>query len=693
MDDLHPLLFELGMEELPPKALLSLRDALRDDCLRRLREAGIAPTGVTAFATPRRLALLLDGIPARQPDQVQERRGPAVAAAFDASGAPSKAALGFARSCGVAVEDLGRENTDKGEYLVHREARPGAALEQLLPEVFAASLAALPTPKRMRWGSGDAEFVRPVHWLVVLHGDRLVEMELLGLRSGRITRGHRFHCPQALELAHARDYAEVLERDGMVQASFENRRESIRGQIEAEAAGAGGRALIDADLLDEVTALVEWPVALTGSFDARFLDVPQEALISTMQDNQKYFPLVDAAGHMLPRFIVISNIRSRYPEAVRSGNERVLRPRFADAEFFWEQDRRETLASREPWLATVVFERRLGTLADKSRRLARLMDELAAPMGLDPGLARRAALLAKCDLGTRMVFEFPELQGTMGRYYALHDREPEPLAQALEQHYWPRQAGAALPEGTLAQALALADRLDTLVGIFAIGKEPSGAKDPFALRRAALGLLRILVERELPLELTPLLDAAAATVAEQVSDAATAVPRVRSYILERLRGYLLEQGMAPEVFEAVAAVDPDAPLDFVRRARAVTRFRERPEAEALAAANKRIQNLLRKAEQEGRGEVDEALLQSPAEQLLLEALRGIEPRVAAAVEHGDYVRAMEDLAGLRAPVDAFFDDVMVMAEDPALRANRLALLARLARRFDSVADISRLATG
>ena len=693
MDDLHPLLFELGMEELPPKALLSLRDALRDDCLRRLGEAGIEPSGVTAFATPRRLALLLEGIPARQPDQVQERRGPAVTAAFDATGAPTRAAQGFARSCGVEVEDLERDNTDKGEYLVHREARKGAALEQLLPEILVASLAALPTPKRMRWGAGEVEFVRPVHWLLVLHGERLIEMELLGLHSGRSTRGHRFHCPKELQLAHAHDYADVLQRDGVVQPSFEDRRESIRGQIEAEAEAAGGRALVDAGLLDEVTALVEWPVALTGSFDARFLDVPQEALISTMQDNQKYFPLVDDAGRMLPRFIVISNIHSRQPEAVRSGNERVLRPRFADAEFFWEQDRRETLASREPWLATVVFERRLGTLADKSRRLARLMDELAKPMGLDPEMARRAALLAKCDLGSRMVFEFPELQGTMGRYYALHDGEPEPLAQALEQHYWPRQAGAALPEGPLAQALALADRLDTLVGIFAIGKDPSGAKDPFALRRAALGLLRILVEGALPLALTPLLNAAAATVAERVPEATAAVPRVRAYILERLRGYLLDQGMAPEVFEAVAAVDPDAPLDFVRRARAVKQFRERPEAEALAGANKRIQNLLRKAEQDRHGEVDAQLLQAPAEQLLLEALRGIEPQVAAAVERGDYMAAMEDLAGLRAPVDAFFDDVMVMVEDPALRANRLALLARLARRFDSVADISRLATG
>ncbi len=693
MDDLQALLIELGMEELPPKALPALRDALSAECVRRLDEAGIRPGAVSAYATPRRLALLLDGIPARQPDQVQERRGPAVSAAFDASGAPTRAAEGFARSCGVAVEDLARERTDKGEYLLHRETRPGATLEQLLPEILAASLAALPTPKRMRWGSGEAEFVRPVHWLVALHGERVVDIEVLGLRSGRATQGHRFHCTQALELADARDYVQVLEQQGTVMPSFEARRDSIRGQIEAEAEAAGGRALIDTDLLDEVTALVEWPVALTGGFDARFLDVPQEALISTMQDNQKYFPLVDDAGRMLPRFIVISNIRSRYPEAVRSGNERVLRPRFADAEFFWEQDRRDSLASREPWLATVVFERRLGTLADKSTRLASLMEALATPLGLDPALARRAALLAKCDLGTRMVFEFPELQGTMGRYYALHDGEPEALAAALEQHYWPRQAGAALPEGPLAQALALADRLDTLVGIFAIGKEPSGTKDPFALRRAALGLLRILVERELPLALTPLLETAASGLAERVSDAAGAVPRVRAYILERLRGYLLDQGMAPEVFEAVAAIGPDVPLDFVQRARAVQQFRERPEAESLAAANKRIQNLLRKAEEPVGDRIDEGLLQAPAEQLLLEALQTLEPRVVAAVKNADYVGAMEDLASLRAPVDAFFTDVMVMVDDPALRGNRLALLRRMAERFDSVADISRLATG
>ncbi|AHE97127.1 glycine--tRNA ligase subunit beta [Thioalkalivibrio paradoxus] len=693
MEDLHPLLFELGMEELPPKALPALRDALRDECLRRLRDAGITPAAVTAFATPRRLALLLDGIPARQPDQVQERRGPAVSAAFGPDGTPTRAAEGFARSCGVEVEALARENSDKGEYLVHRQTLPGAPLEELLPGILSASLAALPTPKRMRWGSGDAEFVRPVHWLVVLHGDRLVEIELLGLHSGRRTRGHRFHCSHELELGHARDYSRVLEQEGMVVASFEQRRSAIEAQIRAEADAAGGQALIDPALLDEVAALVEWPVALTGSFDPRFLNVPQEALISTMQDNQKYFPLVDASGTMLPRFVVISNIRSRYPEAVRSGNERVLRPRFADAEFFWEQDRRETLESRQPWLETVVFERRLGTLADKVRRVALLMEELTGPMGLDPALARRAALLSKCDLGTRMVFEFPELQGTMGRYYAQHDGEPDALAQALEQHYWPRQAGAELPEGPLAQALALADRLDTLVGIFAIGKEPTGARDPFALRRAALGLLRILIEREQPLALTPLLQAAASSLSDRVAQAPDAVPRVRAYIFDRLRGYLLEQGMAAEVFEAVAALEPDVPLDFVHRARAVQQFRSRPESEALAAANKRTHNLLRKAGDEGTGGVDETLLQTPAEQLLLEALRAVEPRVAAAVGNRDYVAAMSELAGLRAPVDAFFTDVLVMVDDPPLRANRLALLRQLSARFDSVADISRLATG
>ena len=688
-----PLLFELGLEELPPKALPSLRDALLAETLRGLREAGLEPTSNVAYATPRRLALRFDGIPKRQPEQVISRRGPALSAAFDADGNPTRAAEGFARSCGVSVADLGREESGKGIYLSFHEQRPGAALEELLPTILNAALAALPTPKRMRWGSGTVEFVRPAHWLLVLHGDRVVELELLGLRSGRVTYGHRFHHPAAIEVPDADAWLPSLRGSGRVEPDFNQRRAHIEAQIQSEAATAQGRALVDPGLLDEVTALVEWPVALTGSFPSRFLEVPQEALISTMQDNQKYFPLVDSEGRMLPRFIVISNIESSRPESVRSGNERVLRPRFADAEFFWQQDRKESLASRQPWLATVVFEQTLGTLADKAHRLARLMAVLAPQLGLAAEPAQRAAALCKCDLGTRMVFEFPELQGTMGRYYALHDGEERDLALALEQHYWPRQAGAPLPEGDLGAALALADRIDTLVGIFAIGKEPTGARDPFALRRAALGVLRILIEQQRPLALTPLLEAAATALEAKVPTAPTTVPKVHAYIQDRLRGYLAEQGMAPEVFEAVAAVNPDAPLDFARRAHAVLAFRARPEAESLAAANKRIQNILRKSGAEAADAVVPDLLIAPAEQLLLQALETVEPAVSQAVQHAEYAQALTLLAGLRAPVDAFFTDVLVMADDPAVRSNRLALLRRLAARFEAVADISRLATG
>jgi glycyl-tRNA synthetase beta chain len=693
MPEQPTLLFEIGMEELPPKALPKLRDALCAGCIQGLRDAQMEPERAQAFATPRRLALLLEGVPERQPDRIEERRGPAVTAAFDALGHPTRAAEGFARSCGVTVAELGREHTDRGEYLVYRESKSGQNLETVLQGVLTNALAALPAPKRMRWGDGDVEFIRPVHWLVALYGDQVLNIELLGLRSGRETFGHRFHHPEAIVLNHAGEYVEKLASSGMVQVDFELRRRNIREQIEHEAERASSRALIDPDLLDEVTSLVEWPVVLTGSFDPRFLDVPQEALISTMQDNQKYFPLVDAAGKLLSRFIVVSNIRSLSPDAVRDGNERVLRPRFADAEFFWQQDRQQPLASREPWLATVVFEQRLGTLGDKARRLTRLMRYLAAAMNLDPELAERAARLAKCDLGTRMVFEFTELQGTMGRYYAQQDGESEVLAAALEQHYWPRQAGAELPESPLAQALALADRLDTLVGIFAIGKEPSGTRDPFALRRAALGILRILIEREIPLALTPLLIEAAEALRERVSEAPGVVPRVREYILERLRGYLLEQGMPPEVFEAVAALEIDPPLDFVTRARAVQYFRSLPEAEALAAANKRIGNLLRRSDEIAGKPVATELLQQPAEQVLLAALEEVEPEIEAALARGDYIDCLNRLARLRGPVDDFFDDVMVMAEDPALRDNRLALLHRLAMRMRSVADLGRLATG
>jgi len=714
MDDSLPLLCEIGLEELPPKALNALSDAFTTGIVQRLQDIGLPVARATSYASPRRLAVLLENLPAQSPDTWLERRGPAVSSAFDATGAPTRAALGFARSCGVEFTDLAHAHGERGEYLVFRERRPGQPLETLLPSLLSATLAALPAPKRMRWGSGTVEFVRPVHWLVLLHGERVVDCEIMGLRSGRWTRGHRFLAPQALAIAHAQDYAHVLETEGMVQPDATRRRAVIETQILQSAAQAGGRALIDPALLEEVTALVEWPVALTGSFEARFLEVPQEALISTMQDHQKYFPLVDAAGRLLPRFVVISNLLSRRPDTVRDGNERVLRPRFADAEFFWNQDRQQPLAQREAGLAQVVFERRLGSLADKARRLEQLMDYLAPLFPLEVGPAHRAARLAKCDLLTRMVFEFPELQGTMGRYYALHDGEDPAVATALEQHYWPRQAGAALPGSALAQALALADRIDTLVGIFAIGKEPTGARDPFALRRAALGVLRILIERQRPLALRPLLQASSETLREKVPDVATALPRLRTYLLERLRGYLLEQGIAAEVFEAVAALDPDEPLDFVARAHAVQAFRARPEAASLAAANKRIGNLLRKADTTVLPPPPEAtpaatipgladnadphplqpgLLIEPAERQLYQALLDCEPRVAQAMKSRDYVQALTALAALRAPVDAFFSDVLVMTPDPVLREHRLRLLARLAERLSTVADIGRLATG
>lgn len=688
-----PLLFEIGMEELPPKALPKLRDALQSACVSGLQRYGMEPTSCAAFASPRRLALLMTGIPERQPDTHQERRGPAVSAAFDANGAPTPAAAGFARSCGVPLTALEREPTDRGEYLVFRETRPGQDLEVVLQDILSDALNSLPAPKRMRWGDGQEEFIRPAHWIVALYGKRVLHLELLGLRSGRETRGHRFHHPGPITLQRADEYVETLHSTGKVWVDFAARRDTIATQIQQQAEKAGGHAMVDPDLLDEVTALVEWPVALTGTFEPRFLEVPQEALISTMQDNQKYFPLVDAEGHLLPQFIIISNLQSNHPATVRDGNERVLRPRFADAEFFWQQDRKHTLESREPWLSTVVFEQKLGTLADKSARMVRLMQKLSDLMDIPSDLAERAARLAKCDLGTRMVFEFPELQGTMGRHYALQDGESSVLAHALEQHYWPRQAGAGLPESSLGQALALADRLDTLLGIFAIGKEPTGTRDPFALRRAALGIVRILIEPELPLALTPLLTEAANGIEGRVPGALHSIPKVREYILERLRGYLLDQGTPAEVFEAVAALDIDVPLDFARRARAVQHFQHQPAASALAAANKRIGNILRRVDLAPATAIQRQYLQEPAEQHLLSALEQIEPSLQTALAQTDYVSCLDQLARLRDPVDHFFEEVMVMTDDAQLRSNRLALLHRLADHLRSVADLGRLATG
>lgn len=695
-DETRDLLIEIGTEELPPKALLRLSRAFSDGVRKGLIQADLAFGEVHDYAAPRRLAVWIEAVAATQADREQIRRGPALAAAFDDEGNPTPGAQGFARSCGVGVEQLEKLETDKGAWLVHRVMERGRGTAELVPDIVDRALGQLPIPKRMRWGAGTAEFVRPVHWIVLLFGDEVIDAEILGVRSGRETRGHRFHHPAPIYIGEPAAYAPLLQTEGRVLADFAERREAIRGQVIEAGVAAGGRALIDEDLLDEVTALVEWPVAVVGDFETRFLEVPSEALISTMQDNQKYFPVVDAQGRLLPHFITISNIVSRDPAQVKAGNERVVRPRLTDAAFFWNQDRRQRLEARIDRLGTMVFQSRLGTLLDKQKRVARLAAHIAAALGADPRLAERAAMLAKCDLLTQMVFEFPELQGVMGRYYARHDGEPDEVAQAIDEQYRPRFAGDALPETATGQALAIADRLDTLVGIFAIGQPPTGDKDPFALRRAALGVLRILIERKLDLDLVELLGEAgkeiSATLKLNRENIEKVIADVFIFMMERLRAYYTDIGISPDVFEAVvqAPKPPTRPLDFHARLHAVTEFRALPEAESLAAANKRIGNILRKTEEAIPAAVAAERLVDAAERDLAKGLDELRGEVESAFDRGDYTTGLRRLAALREPVDRFFDNVMVMAEDAALRANRLALLQQLQSLFLRAADLSRL---
>jgi len=689
MADARNLLVEIGTEELPPKALWRLAEAFRDGLVAGFATAGLEHAEVTPYATPRRLAVHVSALATAQPDRVNERRGPALSAAFDASGAPTRAALGFARSCAMEVAALEQLQTDKGTWLVARTRVTGRSTAELLPGLVDTALANLPIPKRMRWGSRDEEFVRPVHWVVLLLGDEIVDGPILGLATGRETRGHRFHGPARLLLADADAYLATLRDSGHVIADFSARRELIREQVETLAVDLGVQACIDDALLDEVTALVEWPVALSGTFDPRFLAVPSEALVSTMQGNQKYFPVVAADGKLQPHFIAVSNIESRRPETVRRGNERVIRPRFADAEFFWNQDRKQALTDLETKLSSVVFQEKLGSLRDRSERIARLAESLSGDD--DRATAQLAGRLCKCDLLTDMVGEFPELQGTMGRYYALHDGHPEAVAIAIEEHYRPRFAGDQLPASPAGRAVAVADKLDTLVGIFGIGQRPTGDRDPFALRRAALGVLRILIEGGLDLDLVTALEQACRGYAGRLSETDTA-GQVYQFLLDRLRGYYADAGIAPDLFDSVAILRPARPRDFDQRLRAVSAFLELPEAASLAAANKRIRNILRQADPAPDGSVDASLLIEPAErdlhQALVEHRAAIEPDLA----NGDYTASLTTLAGLRGAVDRFFDDVMVMAEERSLRDNRLALLNQLSDLFLQVADLSRLQT-
>ena len=680
------LLVEIGTEELPPKALPTLSAAFTDGISQGLQAAGLTPAEVIAYAAPRRLAVWVKEVAAQQADQTIEKRGPAIKGAFDAEGKPTKAAEAFAASCGVNVADLGTLETDKGAWLVFRQTQAGQATPELLPAIVEKALAGLPIPKRMRWGAGAAEFVRPVHWIVMLADNAVVDAEILGIKTGRESRGHRFHAPDAITLNSPSDYAIQLGSASVV-AKFEARRDMIKHKVEQLAKRLGGQAVMPEGLLDEVTALVEWPVPVAGKFEERFLDVPQEALISTMQDNQKYFALVDANGKLMSHFITVANIESRDEIQVAQGNERVIRPRFSDAEFFWTQDKKQPLASRAEQLKSMVFQQKLGTLYDKSQRVAQLAASIAQALNADQALATRAAELGKCDLVTHMVFEFTELQGIMGRYYALHDGEPAEVAQALDEQYMPRFAGDALPSTTTGTILALAERLDTLTGIFGIGQKPTGAKDPFGLRRAALGVLRLLIEKQLPLDLAVLLDKAADGLSAQLASK-PATNETLDYVLERLKGYYQEQGINGALVDAVAALKVSQPLDFDRRVKAVAAFRQLSAAESLAAANKRISNILKKVDGELPAQVDASLLQLPAEQALAAAVQAQQAKVEPLFAQGDYEAALLSLAELREPVDKFFDDVMVMADDLALRNNRLALLNSLRSLFLRVADLS-----
>ncbi len=682
-------LFEIGTEELPPKALKTLMTALMELVAEALRHASLEHGSVRGFATPRRLALYIQALPEHQPDSTQERLGPAVSAAFNAAGEPSAAAQGFARSCGVEVQQLTQVESDKGPRLAYRSVQPGQATVALLPAMVNTALKALPIARRMRWGSGREEFVRPVHWVVMLFGEDVITGEILGIMAGRQSRGHRFHCNQPVTISAPANYVDLL-RTAHVVVDFDERRALIRNGVEALAQSAGGRAVIDDALLDEVAALNEWPVPLMGDFEPRFLEVPAQALVSSMKAHQKYFHLVDGNGALLPRFITVANIDSRDPASVIAGNERVIRPRLSDAAFFFNFDKQTNLTAQRDKLRDIVFQQKLGSLFDKTERVATLAAYLAPSFKAPESAARRAAQLSKSDLVSAMVQEFADLQGIMGHQYALYDGEEAGVAAALEELYMPRFAGDALPPSPLGATLATADRLDTLTGIFAIGQVPSGSRDPFALRRASLGVLRILIEGQVDLDLRTALTFAATQYPAFADDTAL-VDRLLKYVLERLRSWYEEQGIPAEVFLAVTARPVTNPLDIHFRVQAVNAFNQMPDAAALASANKRVANILAKSETAtSSASIDQALLLDPAELALAQAVASCNTVVSPLLEQRRYTEALTQLASLRKPVDEFFDQVMVMAENSEVRNNRLALLKTLQNLFLNIADISLL---
>ena len=679
-------LVEIGTEELPPKALKTLATSFADNVEAELNQAGLSFDKIEWFAAPRRLAVKVLNLATQQPSKEIEKRGPAVSAAFDAEGKPTKAAEGWARGCGITVEQAERIATDKGEWLVHRAKIEGQPTKNLLNDIVANALAKLPIPKPMRWADKTVQFIRPVHTVTMLLGDELIEGEILGVASARTIRGHRFLGEKEFEIQHADQYPQLLREKGSVVADFNERKAEILAKSQEKATALGGVADIEESLLEEVTSLVEYPNVLAAKFEERFLAVPAEALVYTMKGDQKYFPIYDKNGKLLPHFIFVSNINPEDPTAIIEGNEKVVRPRLTDAEFFFKTDLKQKLVDRLPRLETVLFQQQLGTLKDKTDRIEQLAGEIAKQIGADEAKAKRAGLLSKCDLMTNMVFEFTDTQGVMGMHYARHDGEDEEVAVALNEQYMPRFAGDELPKSLVASAVALADKFDTLTGIFGIGQAPKGSADPFALRRAALGALRIIVEKNLPLDLEDLVKKSAALFGDKLTNQ-NVVADVVDFMLGRFRAWYQDEGIAVDVIQAVLARRPTRPADFDARVRAVSHFRTLDSAEALAAANKRVSNILAKADA-AIGEINLTACVEPAEKALAEAVLALRTEVQPLIAQGDYTAVLDKLANLRAPVDNFFDNVMVNAEDPALRQNRLAILNTLQGLFLQVADIS-----
>lgn len=683
------LLIEIGTEELPPKALRSLAESFLTNFTEELNKAELPFANACWYAAPRRLALYIEKLALAQEDKVVEKRGPSVAAAFDADGKPTKAAEGWARGNGITVDQAERLNTDKGEWLVYHAKVEGVSTETLIPAMTQQALDKLPIPKPMRWGSNKTQFIRPVHTVTMLLGDKVVPGTVLGIDSARTIRGHRFMGEASFELDHADNYLSTLYERGKVIADYDKRKAIIKTDAEAAAVTLGGKADISDSLLEEVTSLVEWPVVLTAAFEEKFLAVPAEALVYTMKGDQKYFPVFDVTGKLMPHFIFVANIESKDPSQIIAGNEKVVRPRLADAEFFFNTDKKHTLASRIDSLDSVIFQKQLGTLKDRVQRISQVAGFIAAGIDANETDAKRAGLLSKTDLMTNMVMEFTDTQGTMGMHYARLDGESEAVALALDEQYKPRFSGDSVPTAPVSCAVALAEKLDTLTGIFGIGQAPKGAADPFALRRAAIGVLRIIVENKLSLDLVDLIGYAVKAHGSNLSNDNTAT-EVLEFLMGRFRAWYQDKGISTDVILAVLARYPTRPTDFDNRILAVAHFRELEQATALAAANKRVSNILSKVTGELPQTVNNNLLLEPAEKALSTTLAALRPQLEPLFATGDYQQALTLLAQLRDSVDLFFEQVMVMADDPQLRDNRLALLNQLRDQFLRIADISLL---